>query len=325
MKNNFKKNGRMVIRFETVEERREIIRILEEQRGFQIEDDLKKSREIGPLDTRTFVANLRWKTYDYSILPFIGAAMMSSGIRAYSAREFFRIAELGFKVVPRFPVFHIPHAGWKFPPELMASVCVPEEEFTRYHETMSDTDVWRFVPHAYYGGRMTEKFDVSRLLCDVERFVGPEEEMERYGMGFCYEKAWDGKVIKRVTDGVRAEMIDLHSFSEEALPEHLRERAGDRIPDLCIGADRDYTPPELVKCVERCAEEAGLSHMTDTPYSGTFVPNAVMKGEVQCDLISVMLEINKRVYLDEDGKVISAQADRLREMVLNILCGCVEL
>ena len=82
MKNNFKKNGRMVIRFETVEERREIIRILEEQRGFQIEDDLKKSGEIGPLDTRTFVANLRWKTYDYSIRPFIGADMMGSGIRA---------------------------------------------------------------------------------------------------------------------------------------------------------------------------------------------------------------------------------------------------
>ena len=348
MKNNFKKNGRMVIRFETVEERREIIRILEEQRGFHIEESLKKSGEIGPLDTRTFVADLKWKKYDYSIRPFIGAAMMGSGIRAYSAREFFRIAELGFRVVPRFPVFHIPHAGWQFPPELAASVCVPEEEFRRYHDVMSDTDVWRFVPHAYYGGHMTEKFGVSRLLCDVERFIGPEEEMERYGMGFCYEQAWDGKVIKRVTDEVRAEtrkyydehhrrmdflcarhprilLIDLHSFSEEALPEHLRERAGDRIPDLCIGADRDYTPPELVSCVERCGEEAGLSHMTNTPYSGTFVPNAVMRGEVQCDLISVMLEINKRIYLDGEGKVIVAQADRLREMILNILCGCSEL
>ena len=348
MRNNFKKNGRMVIRFETVEERREIIRILEEQRGFHIEEDLKRSDRIGPLDTRTFVADLKWKKYDYSIRPFAGAAMLGSGIRAYSAQEFFRIAELGFRVVPRFPVFHIPHAGTEFPPELMASVCVPEEEFVRYHEVMSDTDVWRFVPGAYYGGRMTERFDVSRLLCDVERFIGPEEEMEKYGMGFCYEKAWDGKVIKRVTDGIReatrkyydehhrrmdslcAEhprilLIDLHSFSEEALPEHLRKRAGGRIPDVCIGTDREYTPPELTACAERCAKEAGLSHMTDTPYCGTFVPNAVMKGNAGCDLISVMLEINKRVYLDGDGKVIDAKADLLREMVLRILCGCVEL
>ena len=348
MRNNFKKNGRMVIRFETVEERREIIRILEEQRGFHIEEDLKRSDRIGPLDTRTFVADLKWKKYDYSIRPFAGAAMLGSGIRAYSAQEFFRIAELGFRVVPRFPVFHIPHAGTEFPPELMASVCVPEEEFVRYHEVMSDTDVWRFVPGAYYGGRMTERFDVSRLLCDVERFIGPEEEMEKYGMGFCYEKAWDGKVIKRVTDGIReatrkyydehhrrmdslcAEhprilLIDLHSFSEEALPEHLRKRAGGRIPDVCIGTDRQYTPPELTACAERCAKEAGLSHMTDTPYCGTFVPNAVMKGNAGCDLISVMLEINKRVYLDGDGKVIDAKADLLREMVLRILCGCVEL
>ena len=28
--------------------------------------------------------------------------------------------------VPRFPVFHVPHDGWKFPEELMNSVCVPD-------------------------------------------------------------------------------------------------------------------------------------------------------------------------------------------------------
>ena len=130
-RNNFKKNGRMVIRFETPEERREIIRILEEQRGFRIEDRLKELTEISPYDTRTFVADLRFKTLEYSIRPFIGAAMMSGGIRAYSAQEFFRIAELGFRVVPRYPVFHIPHAGWKFPLELMTSVCVPDETFRK--------------------------------------------------------------------------------------------------------------------------------------------------------------------------------------------------
>lgn len=50
MENNFRKNGRMVIRFETVEERAEIIRILEKQRGFQIDDKLKQSAEIHPYE-----------------------------------------------------------------------------------------------------------------------------------------------------------------------------------------------------------------------------------------------------------------------------------
>ena len=258
MKNNFRKNGNMRVRYETPEERREILRILEEQRGFHIDEEQKKVTKIHPMSTRTFDIHLKFKTIAYGIQPFIGAAMASSGVRFYSAQEFFRIAELGFRVVPRFPVFHIPHTGDRFPFEMLPSVCVPEEEFRRYHARMSDTDVWRFVPRAYYGGDMTERFLISRLMCDVERFIGPEEEMEQFGMGFCYEKAYDGKQIKIVTDELKAQarkyydehharmdrlcerhprmlLFDLHSFSAEMLPEHIRKRA-DRIPG-CMHRD----------------------------------------------------------------------------------------
>ena len=199
MRNNFRKYGDMRVRFETPEERAGIIRILEEQRGFQIDEDLKRLTKIHPYDTRTFDFNLKFKTYNYCIRPFIGAAMMSSGVRFYSAQEFFRVAELEFKVVPRFPVFHIPHDGWEFPEELMESVCIPHDLFMKYHEEMRDTDISRAVPNAYYGGDMSHSFRISRMLCDVERFIGPEEIMEQYGMGFCYEKAYDGTVIKHVT------------------------------------------------------------------------------------------------------------------------------
>ena len=346
-RNDFKRNGRMVIRFETPEERREIIRILEEQRGFRIEDRVKALTEISRYDTRTFVIDLKFRTCEYSVRPFIGAAMMSGGIRAYSAQEFFRLAELGFKAVPRFPVFHIPHDGWKFPPELMASVCVPDGLFGKYHEDMRDQDVWRFVPRAYYGGDMTERFEVSRLLCDVERFIGPEEEMEQYGMGFCYEKVYDGTRIKILTDQLKARtrkyydehharmdglcgrhprilLFDLHSFSEEALPEHIRKRT-DRIPDVCIGADRKYTPNELISRIERRLDEENLLHRINTPYSGTFVPDAVLSGNSSCDLISVMLEFNKRIYLDENGKTDEMKAELIRELMLRIVCDCVDL
>ena len=347
MKNNFKKNGNMRVRYETPEERWEILRILEEQRGFRIDEEQKKVTKIHPMSTRTFDINLKFKTIQYGVQPFIGAAMMSSGVRFYSAQEFFRIAELDFKMVPRFPVFHIPHTGERFPFEMLPSVCVPEEEFRRYHELMSDTEVWRFVPRAYYGGDMTERFQISRLMCDVERFIGPEEEMEQYGMGFCYEKTFDGTVIKAMTDEVKAQarkyydehharmdkicerhpkilLFDLHSFSEETLPEHIRNRAG-RMPDVCIGMDLPYTPHGLVSRIERRLDEVNLLHMINTPYSGTFVPNAVLKGKASCDLVSVMLEFNKRLYMGEDGKVDEGKALQIQKLMNRIVTDCVDL
>ena len=347
MKNDFKKNGDMRVRYETPEERREILRILEEQRGFRIDGEQKKVTRIHPMSSRTFDINLKWKTIEYGVQPFIGAAMMSSGVRFYSAREFFRIAELGFKVVPRYPVFHVPHDGWRFPPELLPSVCVPEEQFMRYHQLMSDTGTGMLVPEAYRGGDMYERFEVSRLLCDVERFAGPEEEMERYGMGFCYENAFDGTKIRNVTDEAKAQarkyydahharmdticgrhprilLFDIHSFSEEALPEHIRSRT-DRLPDVCIGTDPEYTPQELFSRIRRRVNELQLISMENSPYSGTFVPGSVLDGSSSCDLISVMLEFNRKLYCDENGEPVEAKTEQIRKLVEQILADCVDI
>ena len=347
MKNNFKKNGNMRVRYETPDERREILRILEEQRGFRIDEEQKKVTKIHPMSTRTFDINLKFKTIRYGIQPFIGAAMMSSGIRFYSAQEFFRIAELGFRKVPRYPVFHVPHAGRQFPFELLPSVRVSEEQFRRYHDLMSDTEAWKLVPEAYRGGDMYERFQVSRLMCDVERFIGPEEEMEQYGMGFCYEKAFDGTVIRAVTDEVKAQarkyydahharlnsicerhprilFLDIHSFSKQALPDHLRKWE-DSLPDVCIGTDPKYTPGELSRRVRRRVEELNLTSRENIPYSGTFVPGNVLDGSCSCDLVSVMLEFNRDLYCDGNGKTVEEKAAEIRKLVRRILVDCVDL
>jgi N-formylglutamate amidohydrolase len=171
--------------------------------------------------------------------------------------------------------------------------------------------------------------------------------MEQYGMGFCYEKAWDGTVVKKVDEEIRQRtrkyydehharmdrlcerhprilLFDLHSFSENALPEHIRARAG-QMPDVCIGADWKYTPYELISRVERQLDEACLRRMINSPYSGTFVPNAVLRGDCSCDLISVMLEFNRRVYCDENGNVDPARAEQVRKLIRRIVCDCVDL
>ena len=61
----------------------------------------------------------------------------------------------------------------------MKSVCIPRELFLKYHEEMRDTDIDRVIPDACRRGDMTHIFTISRLLCDVERFIGPEEVMEQ--------------------------------------------------------------------------------------------------------------------------------------------------
>ena len=347
MKNNFKKNGNMRVRFETLEERTEIIRILEEQRGFRIDENLKLLTKIHPYDTRTFDLNLKFKTYNYWIQPFIGAAMMSSGVRFYSAQEFFRIAELDFKVVPRYPVFHVPHNGWEFPEELMESVCVPQDLFMKYHEELRDTDITQVVPSAYRGGDMCHTFRISRLLCDVERFIGPEEIMEQYGMGFCYEKAYDGMIIKHVTETLKEKtlkhyrdhhewmdricnrhprilLFDIHSYSDRIVPADFLQE-DHPTPDLCIGTDDRFTPPELTEIVQKRFTDAGFSIGFNYPYTGCYIPNTVLSGECSTDLVAIMLEFHKRTYCDQNGQPIPEKTKGIEEIVRQIIVDCVTL
>lgn len=346
MKNDLKKNGMMQVRFETAGERAQIVRALEEL-GFRVNGDLKRLAErgdISPYDSRTFSLDLKRRRSSYGLQPFIGAAMITSGVRFYSAREFFAVAQAGFRRTPRFPVFHVPHDGWRFPQELMSSAIVPEETFMRYHDMMRDKNVRDLVPRAYFGGHMTKRFEVSRLLCDVERLIGPEEEMEKFGMGFCYERAYDGTAIKRVTDGIREKtlayyeehhrqmdrlcgqhprilLFDMHSFHGQTLPEHVKKRAG-TLPDLCVGTDAHRTPPWLTERILERFRGAGFSCAVNEPYAGTFVPRAVMNGNTPCDLVSVMLEFNRRAYLNGSGETDGAAAIRIRSLIEDVMADC---
>lgn len=241
----------------------------------------------------------------------------------------------------RVPVFHVPHDGRAFPVELMESVCIPEVRFRRYHEEMRDTDMTLAVPREYRGGELCRAFPVSRLLCDVERFIGPEESMEKLGMGFCYEKAYDGTVIKRVNQDLKERtlryyrahhaeldrvcsrypgilLFDMHSYSDRIIPAVFPRKQGET-PDLCIGTETQYTPPELAEAVRRRFSEAGFTTDFNYPYAGCLIPNAVMSGRSGTDCAAVMLEINKRTYCDREGRSIPEKLERIEGIVRRIL------
>ena len=163
MKNDFTKSGTLRVHFFSAEERRRLLEAVEAL-GISTGDRLKKGYRFVPTSPNTYTINIRNKTIDYVMQPFIGAAMCSGGIRFYTAEEFCRLAELDFRVLPRFILFHVPHDGRKFPPELLPSVCIRREEFEAYHEKMRDTDAAYLIPRAHYYGLTNEE---DRCCCQM--------------------------------------------------------------------------------------------------------------------------------------------------------------
>ncbi|WP_127141233.1 N-formylglutamate amidohydrolase [Flagellimonas marinaquae] len=167
----------------------------------------------------------------------------------------------------------------------------------------------------------------SRLFCDVERFTDDDlEPMSRFGMGALYEKFDDGATLRTVTPGLRKRIledyyqvhhdkltdlveehleehngcliVDCHSFPEKALKRAL-DRSTIR-PDFNIGTDPFHTPRELVDMAVSFFEESGHSVLVDRPYSGSMVPQAHYRKDKRVG--SIMLEINRGLYLDGDKR-----------------------
>ena len=344
MNNDFRQNGKLRVRYYSAQERRKLMDTVASI-GIPLGERERGKSKYNPNDTNTYEINIRKKTIDYISEPFIGAAMCSSGVRFYSVEEFCRLAEQEFQIMPRFLVFHVPHDGWKFPVKLLASACVPREEFEKYHEKMRDTGVSRLIPDPYRYQSSTERFEISRLLCDVERFLSPEEPMEKYGMGYCYERAYDGTVIKTVSDALRERtrlyyyehmqkmlhlcsshpavlLFDMHSYADDIVPEDFLE-PGRETPDVCIGTDERFTPLSLSVIAKARFEEAGFTVAENYPYSSCYIPYPGMAEAGRC--LSIMLEFNKRVYLDGDGKVDEEKAATIRDVIRKIIIDCVFL
>ena len=245
---------------------------------------------------------------------------------------------------PRWPIFHVPHDGDGLPPELLASVRIPMTRFLRYHAEMRDALVRELIPAPWRSPEHALLFPVSRLLCDVERFLGPEEIMERYGMGFCYERVYDGTQIKCVTDELRQQtlryyrehharvnalcmrcprplFLDLHSYTPKLVPAAQID-PGRELPELCIGTDARATPGWLADLAEEHFKSAGLRVERNYPYSGCYVPECFEDPEIEG--AAIMLEFRKDCYLDGEGRIDPDRAARLRETAERFVRAAIE-
>ena len=213
-------------------------------------------------------------------------------------------------------LIHVPHASMYIPEEYRKTALISQEELEDENHFMCDTGVLELIPPAFANN--TVVFPYSRLYCDVERFRDGSEPMEAYGMGFIYTSDSRGREMfcpttehrksvsaiydrhhsrlnRRTTEILkeheRCLIIDLHSFSDETVN---RLFGWTDFPDVCIGTEPDYYSEELVKSICCFCRNLGLTVALNYPYQGSLVPNQYY-GKKNTGIISVMLEINKRV------------------------------
>jgi N-formylglutamate amidohydrolase len=91
-------------------------------------------------------------------------------------------------------------------------------------------------------------------------------------------------------------IIDCHSFPSVPLP---YEQAQDlRRPEICIGTDAFHTPKWLSEALISMFQRKGYSVSVNDPFAGAIVPARFVNRSDR--VLSVMIEIRRDLYMDED-------------------------
>ena len=236
-------------------------------------------------------------------------------------------------------ILHIPHSSDKIPIDkgYVVDKKILDQEIIKLTDWYTD-DLFSFEDS------IIVKADFSRIFCDTERFSDDSQEiMAKYGMGVLYEKSDDGSVIREVNTKLREDIlnnyywphheklnqavndqlesngkaliVDCHSFPSYPLIRDLSQEKNR--PNFNIGTDSFHTPDYLIEISKEFFKKKGYTLGLDWPYSGSIVPlNHYNKTK---NVNSIMLEINRALYLEEPGNKISNNYMAIKEMVTEYL------
>ena len=236
-------------------------------------------------------------------------------------------------------ILHVPHAATSLPNQegFIHNKEKIQQEITKLTDWYTD-DLF----HSETDEMIVAPF--SRIFCDVERFENDEEEvMSKVGMGVLYERFDNDELLRIVTPALREEVIqnyyhphhnaltlavktqldlnnsclivDCHSFPSTPLLKGIDQSTSR--PDFNIGTDAFHTPQNLIDRAVAYFKDKGYSLGVDWPYSGTIVPIAFYKKDKRVQ--SIMLEVNRKLYLKEPGKEKSENYAATKEIVQGFL------
>lgn len=236
-------------------------------------------------------------------------------------------------------ILHIPHSSTIIP--FKEGYCITDEILNQ--EILKLTD-WYTDDLFENETDISIKAPFSRIFCDTERFSDDSQEvMSKFGMGVLYEKTDTGEPLRNVTPELRkhildnyywkhhnlftesarlqleqfgcSTIIDCHSFPNKPLTRAL-DQSSFR-PDFNIGTDAFHTPQKLIDASTTFFKEKGYSLGVNLPYSGAIVPLPYYKKNKKVQ--SIMLEINRRLYLQEPSNEKSIQYQKTKQVVQEFL------
>lgn len=213
-------------------------------------------------------------------------------------------------------VLNIPHAsvegivgsGWPQTREMWQTVRKWTDWFTDYLFASNDNRI-----------KMT-RMNLSRFIVDVERLI--DDPLEKRGEGIVYSRF--GELLRSLKEEETMQLMQLYNAHQQSLrhcltpgsllidchsfPSELSD------VDVCIGTNDDWScPPDYVlNCVRNIFEINGYSVGINTPYSNSITP--------VCDFQyhSFMIELNKRIYMDEGSLMLKPESDRIKEIIQSL-------
>ena len=204
-------------------------------------------------------------------------------------------------------IFHIPHS----------SIIIPEKYINEYSISKTQLEDDAITLCDIRTDEMIEGntiiFPYSRLFCDVERFNSNLEPMNKIEMGVLYKvnhkletirKEPSNEILshyddhhKKLNDITKEKLkdgdvlfIDLHSFSNKALPYELHKNS--KRPDICLGINTRYNK-NIIEKIIYIIEKFNYSFVINEPFIGCLLPSDYIN---DVRVHGVMIDINKNIY-----------------------------
>jgi len=236
-------------------------------------------------------------------------------------------------------LIHLPHCGINIPDKYLDDYLLSKKELKQNIYQYCDlyTDELFGSLFKKFGGVKNLN---SRLFFDSERFGDDSQEdmHKKYKLGWFYEnsilskkplrKIENKKVIRKYFDDHHKELnkktklkldiyhkctiIDCHSFSNERYWFHNKDL---QLPDICIGFEDKHVDHKLVEIIKNEFKEYDIG--MNIPYEGSLVPTDYWQKDYRVK--SVMIEINKKLYLEDDNIKKNGNFNIIKQKLDNIL------